>query len=220
MIPTFSSRVVARRLILASFVALAAISPLMAYAQSKDISKEAGPFIQSLGERAIALLSDKAVPIDTRNKEFRKLFDESFDVSAIGRFTLGRYWRGLEEDKRKEFLALFSEMIVATYSARFTDYSGETFKVSGTRHEGDNHSLVSVLIDRPNSAPVRVDWRVLKSDADNKLRIVDLVVEGISMSVTQQQEFTSVIQRGGGQIDPLLAVLRERIASPPPPSKG
>lgn len=197
-----------------------AAMPMAAHAQGKDITKEAGPFIQSLGEKAIALLSNKAVPIDTRNKEFRKLFDDSFDVSAIGRFTLGRYWRGLDEDKRREFLTLFSDMIVATYSARFTDYSGETFKVSGARSEGDNHALVSVLIDRPNSAPVRVDWRVLKNEQDNKMRIVDLVVEGISLSVTQQQEFTSVIQRGGGQIDPLLAVLRERIASPTPPTKG
>jgi len=31
------------------------------------------------------------------------------------------------------------------------------------------------------------------------------------MSVTQQQEFGSVIQRNGGQIDSLLASMRERI---------
>jgi phospholipid transport system substrate-binding protein len=209
-----------RRSFLVGAASLLASLPFAAHAQSKDISKEAGPFIQSLGERAIALLSDKSVAVETRNKEFRKLFDESFDVSAIGRFTLGRYWRGLDEAKRREFLSLFGDMIVATYSARFTDYSGETFKVSGTRHEGDNHALVSVQIDRPGASAVRVDWRVLKSEQDNKLRIVDLVVEGISLSVTQQQEFTSVIQRGGGEIDSLLTVLRQRIASPTAPAKS
>ena len=218
-----SPTAIARHLTRRSFVVLiaaAVFTPLSAHAQGKDISKEAGPFIQALGERAIALLSDKAVVIEKRNQEFRKLFDESFDISAIGRFTLGRYWRGLDEAKRQEFLKLFGDMIVATYSARFTDYSGETFKVSSTRSEGDNHALVGVLIDRPSAAPVRIDWRVLKNEQDGKLRIVDLVVEGISLSVTQQQEFTSVIQRGGGEIEPLLAVLRERIASPTAANKG
>lgn len=220
MSPTAIARHLTRRSFVALIGAAAALAPLSAHAQNKDITKEAGPFIQSLGEKAIALLSDKAVVIEKRNQEFRKLFDESFDISAIGRFTLGRYWRGLDDGKRQEFLKLFGEMIVATYSARFTDYSGETFKVSGARSEGDNHALVSVLIDRPSAAPVRVDWRVLKNDQDGKLRIVDLVVEGISLSVTQQQEFTSVIQRGGGEIEPLLAVLRERIASPAAANKG
>jgi len=211
---------VTRRLFLVGAAGFLAFMPIAAHAQTKDITKDAAPFIQSLGERAIALLSNKAVALEMRNKEFRKLFDESFDVTAIGRFTLGRYWRGLDEGKRSEFLSLFGDMIVATYSARFNDYSGETFKVSGSRHEGDNHALVSVQIDRPGASPVRVDWRVLKSEQDGKLRIVDLVVEGISLSVTQQQEFTSVIQRGGGEIEPLLAVLRERIASPTAPAKG
>jgi phospholipid transport system substrate-binding protein len=220
MLSNFVSRALSRFACCALFLGLMVALPLAAHAQTKDISKEAGPFIQSLGERAIALLADKNVAVERRNVEFRKLFDESFDISAIGRFTLGRYWRGLDEDKRKEFLRLFGDSIVATYSARFSDYTGETFKVSSTRHEGDNHALVGVLIDRPSASPVRVDWRVLKSEQDGKLRIVDLVVEGISLSVTQQQEFTSVIQRGGGQIDPLLTVLRERIASPAAPSKG
>lgn len=214
------TRSATRRSFLVSAASLLASLPFAAQAQTKDITREAAMFIQSLGERAIALLSNRAVPVETRNKEFRKLFDESFDVSAIGRFTLGRYWRGLDEGKRREFLDLFGDMVVATYSARFTDYSGETFKVSGTRNEGDNHALVSVLIDRPGASPVRVDWRVLKSEQDNRLRIVDLMVEGISLSVTQQQEFTSVIQRGGGEIDPLLNVLRQRIASPTAPAKS
>ena len=220
MLSNIVSRALPRYASFALFLGLIVALPSAPHAQTKDISKEAGPFIQSLGERAIALLADKNVAVERRNVEFRKLFDESFDISAIGRFTLGRYWRGLDENKRKEFLTLFSDSIVATYSARFSDYTGETFKVSNTRHEGDNHALVGVLIDRPNASPVRVDWRVLKSEQDGKLRIVDLIVEGISLSVTQQQEFTSVIQRGGGEIDPLLTVLRGRIASPAAPSKG
>ena len=39
-------------------------------------------------------------------------------------------------------------------------------------------------------------------------KIIDVIVAGVSMSVTQRSDFASVIQRGGGQVNVLLAHLR------------
>ena len=39
-------------------------------------------------------------------------------------------------------------------------------------------------------------------------KIVDVVVEGVSMAVTQRSDFASVIQRGGGDLNVLLAHLK------------
>jgi phospholipid transport system substrate-binding protein len=41
-------------------------------------------------------------------------------------------------------------------------------------------------------------------------KISDVIVEGVSMAVTQRQEFASVIQRGGNQLEALLQTLREK----------
>ena len=43
-------------------------------------------------------------------------------------------------------------------------------------------------------------------------KIIDIAIEGISMAVTQRDEFSSVIQRGGGRVEALLASLREKIS--------
>jgi phospholipid transport system substrate-binding protein len=66
--------------------------------------------------------------------------------------------------------------------------------------------LVRSRIVRPNGPPVELDWR-LRAGA-NAYRIVDLTVEGVSMAVTQRQDFSAVIARAG--IDGLLAALRMR----------
>ncbi len=42
---------------------------------------------------------------------------------------------------------------------------------------------------------------------DGRYRVVDVSVEGVSMAVTQRSEFSSVIQRGGGEVAVLLAHL-------------
>ena len=42
-----------------------------------------------------------------------------------------------------------------------------------------------------------------------KPQIVDVIIEGVSMSLTQRSDFDSVIQRGGGKIDPLIEHLKK-----------
>jgi phospholipid transport system substrate-binding protein len=188
-------------------VALLAAAPRPAPAQ--DLAKEASVFVQSLGDQAIKVITDKGLnPVD-REKKFHQIFVDSFDVPAIGRFVLGRYWRTANDAQKTEFLKLFEDMIVKTYNNRFTEYKGEQFVVTGSRADGDS-AMVTTNVTRPGSnQPVKVDWRVLRPQG--QLKIVDVVIEGVSMSVTQQQEFGSVIQRNGGQIDSLLASMRERI---------
>ena len=58
---------------------------------------------------------------------------------------------------------------------------------------------------------MRIDWRLV---ADNgAYKVNDMIVEGISMAVTQRSEFASVVQRNGGQIRGLIAMMREKTAS-------
>ncbi len=144
-----------------------------------------------------------------RQTQFRALLREGFDTEAMSRFVLGPYWRTATDPQRQEFLKLFEDYIVTAYSARFSQYSGEQFKTTGSRSEGPDGWLVSSQILRANGGPpTKVDWRVGKMGPDYK--ISDVVVEGISLTITQRQEFASVIQRNGGQLESLLKVLREK----------
>ena len=55
--------------------------------------------------------------------------------------------------------------------------------------------------------PLKVDWRVRERD-DGGLVAIDVIVEGVSLIVTQRSEFAAVIERQG--MDGLLAELRQR----------
>jgi phospholipid transport system substrate-binding protein len=169
---------------------------------------DAAGFVQTLGDKTLALLNQKLPPPQLEPK-FREILHEGFDTEQISRFVLGPYWRTATEDQRKEFMKLFEDYIVQAYSVRFSEYTGEQFKITGQRPEGENSFLVTSQIVRPNGAPpVRVDWRVNKTP--KSLKISDVIVENVSMMLTQKQEFASVIQRNGGQLEGLLKVLREK----------
>ena len=190
-----------------AFACLLAIAAFAAPAPSRGADDAAG-FIADLGQRTVQILVAKG-PDSERESKFRALFREGFDVPAISRFVLGTYWRTASEEQRRTFVTLFEAYVVHAYAVRFNEYGGQQLKVTAARAEGDDAALVQSMIAQPNGAPpLRVDWRVSKTD--NGYRISDVVVEGISMAVTQRQEFSSVIQRNGGQLDALLKLLREK----------
>lgn len=181
-------------------------------ASASTHSPEAGAFINGLADRAIAGLMDKNASRHDRESRFRVLLTDGFDVPLIARFVMGRYWRVASEAERAEYLQLFEDFIVATYSQRFGEYAGENLKVVNTRAQPDGDTWVLSDLMRPSGPPVKVEWRLRREGSSFK--IIDVVVEGVSMSITQRDDFSATIQRAGGKVDALLAQLRDKVKSP------
>ena len=167
-------------------------------------------FVRDFSAQAISVLADRSLSGAHRERAFRELLTTGFDVKAISRFVLGRYWRRTTEAEREEFTDLFEDLIVATYSRKFSDYSGQTLKVEAIREENDKMAAVASRILRRTGESIRIDWRLLRRR--ESWRIVDVVVEGMSMVLSQRSEYAAVIKNDGGRIQGLLAKLREKTA--------
>lgn len=165
-------------------------------------------FIEQLGVYAIEALTEPDLSVSERERRFRDMLDRSFDLPAIGRFVLGRHWRAASEAEREEFLRLFEAFIVKSYAARFADYAGEQFQVHGVRQE-QGYAIVRSTVIRPGAENVQVDWRL--RGRDGAFKVIDIVVEGISMVVTQRADFGSAIQSSGGTVAGLLRLLRQKV---------
>jgi phospholipid transport system substrate-binding protein len=132
-------------------------------------------------------------------------------VPASPVFVLGRYWLSASEQEQQEFLKLFENYVVFVHGTRLSDFNGETFKVRGSRPEGNGVIVSADLISPGGEGPIKVDWRLVTDNGAFKIN--DIIIEGISMMVTQRSEFASVIQRHGGQVGGLLALMRTKTAS-------
>lgn len=191
----------------AALVAVIAMSSGLARAE-EPAAQTPAQFVQHLGEVALTSLTDKNTPRVIREKRIRDILENNFDIQTIGRFAMGTYWNEASETQRKEYLDLFENTLVSAYTTRFEDYSGQTLKVGGYTPSGATDFIVSTQVIQKDGPPINLEWRIRKEN--NGLKIVDVVVEGISMSVTQRSDFSSVIQHGGGKIDALLMSLREQ----------
>lgn len=185
-----------------------AITP--ASAERGDAARQ---FIASLADRAIQALTTADIPRAERIRRFRTLFNDHFAVNDIGKWVLGRYWSRATPAEQAEYLRLFEDYIVASYVDRFAAYTGERLRIVRDLVEDDGRATVFSEITLPESGktPIRVDWRV--EGTAPALKVVDLVVEGVSMSTTLRSEFGSIARRDGGKLDGLFAVLREKTAA-------
>ena len=180
-------------------------------AADDHIAVDARKFVATLADRTIQSLTAQNIDKVERRNRFRKLMLEYFAFKGIAKWVLGRYWRRASKLQREEFLKLFEDLMVIIYADRFAKYSGEKLAVGRSEIRGKNDILVHSLITRPGGlTPVAVIWRI--SRKDETFKIVDLMVEGLSMGLTQQKEFASVIRKNGGDVEGLLSELRKRLA--------
>ncbi len=181
--------------------------PLKQKSNTPSISEDSQNFIKDIAERGIGFMANTELSEENREKEFRIMLEESFDMKTIGRFALGKYWRQATKEQKKEYLKLFENMIVNIYSRRFGDYNGEKFNVISARPTGAHDAIVASQIIPGSGASISIDWRVRKKD--KHFVVIDIIVAGVSMALTQRSDFSAVIQRGGGKIDVLLEHLRK-----------
>ncbi len=160
----------------------------------------AAQFVQKLGEAALTV---RRLPTNERSARVLEIVRQNIDVPAIGRFMLGTYWRDTTAEQRERYFNLIEKQLVRTYDTRF---GGQSFRVAKVVHSGDD-TLVGTEIGQTNGRqPVDVDWRV--RDDHGQMKIVDIVIDGMSMSVERRGDFASVIERNGGNVEALLSALK------------
>ncbi|MDR3435818.1 ABC transporter substrate-binding protein [Telmatospirillum sp.] len=181
--------------------------PGLGHAQTGDAAQK---FITSLAQKAITTVADRQLSQSDRDDRFRKLFVSAFDIPEIGRFVLSRSWRTATPEQQQEFLGLFEEITVLTWSKRFQDYNGESLETVSATKDGDRNWFVDSHILRAQGTQIPVQWRLKEAD-DGSFHVIDIVVEGVSMAITHRSDYAAALQANGGRVDGLLTIMRTKL---------
>lgn len=186
---------------------LAAVVSISGPAAAKTSPDAAAKFLDSLGHRALSVLRAQDISLEQREEKVRMLLSKNFDLARIGRFVLGKTWRTATSEQQAEYQHLFAEFVARTYAKRLGGYTGDSFKILKAQKAGKTDAVVMTLIARPSGPPLKAGWRV--RDSKGSLKILDVIVEGVSMVVTQRSEFQAVVRRHG--LGGLIEMLRLKV---------
>ncbi len=193
-------------LFLLAGLGVAFVAPGVPGAQEVD----AGAFLESLNQGAFAKLNDPSLNQTQKEQDLRSLFRQSFDLPAISRFVLGKHWRRASAAQQQDFVDAFEEMHMRQFLPMLAESSAEMFSVLKVQQDAakPNLSLVSTKIDRSGDEPIAAVWRIRNKDGQYK--VLDIMVEGVSMAITLRHEYGAVVKTDG--VDGLIAIMREKSA--------
>ena len=174
-----------RKFILVCFL----ITPFNLY--SDENIEQSKFFVENLGKQVVEKVSNVNLSDNERYVNFRDLYLNSFDNYYISRFVLGRYWKRLDSDMRKQFVKSFNNYIVATYAPKFKGWQG-TFKAVDSLIE-NNYYNVKMNVLNKDGPTLKLMWKIYL-DKNKNFKILDVNIDGVSMLVTQRAEFMSVIK--------------------------
>lgn len=158
-----------------------------------DGEDQAKTYIQSLGNQVLAVVQSTKLSQPQKNAKLESLFNTHVDIDWVGKFAVGRFWKQVTDAQKARYLKEYRRFLVSHYTARFNEYTGGGFDVTGARDDGNGEYTVSMKVGAEK--PVMLDYHVRKGGGGFK--IFDLNIEGVSMITTQRSEFTSVISSKG-----------------------
>lgn len=180
---------------------------------SPAAAQEAGPVavIEELNAALLEVMqSADELGYEGRHEQLAAVLEASYDFPFMARVASGTSWRDMSAEQQADLVALFTEMSIANYAARFDGYGGEKFEILGEAPGPRDAVVVESRLLRPDDEPVGLNY-VMRDHAGN-WRIVDVLLDGkFSELARQKAEFAAVLRNGG--VEDLKALLQKKIAT-------
>ena len=140
-----------------------------------------------------------------------KIGKESVDIDGLALYTLGKHRKSLDDNQKSEFVKIFNDYFLKSFSSRLVEYKDAKIVVISEEVKNEKYTIVkSKLLATSKRPEVKIDWRVYTIDPEKPL-IRDLIIEGLSLARTQREEFNSIIVNNSGDVNALFSNLREFI---------
>lgn len=194
-------------LLLVGALAFVGLSQPAGAQNAQDDPELARQFVLSLADDAINILDDHGLNAIERENAFLELLRRGFDVPTITKLVLGRHSRTSDRATVTKFEEVFPEYVLGLYADRLTEFGDEQVVVLNVVPAGKRDVYVRSRIVRPNGPPISADWRIHRRG--DELKVIDLKIEGISLVITQREEFAAKIAADG--LEALVSELEKRI---------
>jgi phospholipid transport system substrate-binding protein len=165
-------------------------------------------FIRRTGNELAALV-DAAAASEAERPHLQAFIDRVVDVNAVARFCLGRSWATASGTQQRTYLAVFHRVLLRNVISWLGSHR------QGSAHVTIQHPLaagqdvnVPTIVEHEGAPPVHVTWVVTMNQGEPK--IIDAVVEGVSMRLTVRNDYTSFIEHNNGDINALIRGLERQ----------
>lgn len=130
---------------------------------------------------------------EERRIKIRGLIRDRFDFEEMSKRSLAKNWKKISSEDKEEFVAIFSDLLEASYIGKIEGYTDEKVTYDKETIKGDGkYGVVSTSIVT-KSVNIPIDYK-LKRKSD-KWWVYDVVVEGVSFISTYRSQYDEIINK-------------------------
>ncbi len=193
-------------IILINFILISFYS-FTSLAQEQNEILEVKTFVEDIGNKIINIAKEKNTTEAKIREKIINEIDMVIDSEWIAKFVLGKNYKNLNDQQKKQFISLYRDFMINTYGPKFKNYNGKKFTVNEVVKQNNFYIAKAEFLPKDSDTAILTDFRVRKKDG--KLYILDFIAEGISLIETQRSEFNATIDSQG--IEPFLKNLEEKV---------
>lgn len=154
---------------------------------------------------AVKSTTDEVLAVRARTSDVRALTELAetkvtphFDFRRMAQLAAGRVWGQADTAQQERLTAEFQHLLVRTYTQALasSQHAKANVTVQPTRVEASStETLVRTTISEPGRKPIAVNYRMERGPGGWK--VVDVVVENISLVTNYREWFAAQSQKGG-----------------------
>jgi|SRR5208337_2708 len=153
--------------------------------------------VKQTTDKVIDILKNKEMKKPGKTHErraaIRKTISERFDFEEMAKRSLARYWNQRTPDEKKEFVALYTDLLERTYIRKIETYTDEQFIYGEETDEGD-YATVKTKIVTSKGTDVPIEYRMQKKNGS--WSVYDVVIEGVSLVNNYRNQFNQIMHSG------------------------
>ncbi|MDI2091790.1 MlaC/ttg2D family ABC transporter substrate-binding protein [Commensalibacter oyaizuii] len=181
-----------------------------ALAQSSYNDGQLRQWLQNTGNRMVSIVNSNLSKKEQKAK-FLTILNNDVDVDTIAKFCLGRFWRVATPEQQKQYVQLFHQVLINSITSRLGEYKGVSFEIGKISTIENGRKSIETILHRPKQPDISIQW-ILSTESGSP-KVVDIIGENASLSVTQRGDYTSFIARHGNSVDALITALKKQIAN-------
>ncbi len=189
-------------------VAVDCLTPTAGRAATESVAGARAVVSETVDE-VLAVLRDKSAPSADRIRSIEEIVYGRFDLQVMSRLVLARNWKRFSAQQQVEYVDEFKRYLTNSYGNRIERYDQQKVEIVGAREEPRGDVVVQTKIIGGEFEGALVDYRLRNQSGD--WRVIDVVIEGISMVSNYRDQFKSLVSSGGPEL--LIEKLREKNAA-------
>ncbi len=126
-----------------------------------------------------------------RRRAMSKVISERFDFEEMAKRSLSVHWQQRTPQERKEFVALFTDLLGRSYMKKIESYNEEKIVYLDEKIDG-SYAVVRTKVITKRNVEIPIEYRMSAKGA--KWEVYDVSIEGVSLVNNYRNQFGKIIR--------------------------